>query len=92
VTLAKTGESRPLAGVQKHPEQEQRNLARVAIFERFKTAGQDAFEKPHIPDQIEQPSLYPGFPYEGHAWGMVIDLNACVGCNACMLACQAENN
>ncbi|ANN72364.1 hypothetical protein BAU08_14335 [Bordetella bronchialis] len=45
-------------------------------------AGQDA----------RQPSLYPERDYPDYAWAMTIDLDKCIGCNACTIACQAENN
>ncbi len=88
LTIRKTGDSYPLATTQNHFLMEGRDLVRMATLEEY-TADPQRFETDHN----EPATLYPGYSYEnGHAWGMTIDLTACIGCNACTIACQVENN
>jgi Fe-S-cluster-containing dehydrogenase component len=83
IELRKTGERYPLASTQGHYALEGRDLVRTVTPTELQRASQSA-----VPDQ----SLYPAYPYTGNAWGMVIDQSQCSGCNACIVACQAENN
>jgi MoCo/4Fe-4S cofactor protein with predicted Tat translocation signal len=87
--IRKIGEQYPLACTQFHHSMEGRDLVRVATLEEYRKNPAFAQGEHHHESAA---SLYPGFKYEGYAWGMAIDVNACIGCNACVVACQAENN
>jgi molybdopterin-containing oxidoreductase family iron-sulfur binding subunit len=51
-----------------------------------------AADRPTLPAPEAPPSLYPEWNKSSYAWGMVIDLDRCIGCNACSAACNIENN
>ncbi len=67
----------------------QRKLVRTATLEEFRKNPDFAREKDY---EIYGPTLYENYSYTGNAWAMSIDLNSCIGCNACLIACQSENN
>jgi Fe-S-cluster-containing dehydrogenase component len=95
VQIHKTGSSYLLASTQGNqtmetPQGSERTLVRAATLEEY---GKDPeFAKEEQP--AKELTLYPGYDYERqtYAWGMAIDMNRCVGCNNCIIACQSENN
>ncbi|HEV3415490.1 MAG TPA: TAT-variant-translocated molybdopterin oxidoreductase [Pirellulales bacterium] len=96
--IRRTGEQMALACTQYHHRMEDRNLVRTATLDEFRRdptfAKETAKSEVSGHGQRTLPTLYAPqeHPYNGYKWGMAIDLNACIGCNACVVACQAENN
>lgn len=90
--VRKTGRTYPLATTQNHHSMEGRDIIRVTTQTRVT-------KDPHHLDAHghhgELPTLYPDlidYSQQPNSWGMVIDQTACIGCTACVIACQAENN
>jgi MoCo/4Fe-4S cofactor protein with predicted Tat translocation signal len=77
-----------LATTQHHFNMEGRHLVRTGTFEEYRRDPEFARRVEEVPAI----SMYPGFKYDHHAWGLAVNLSSCTGCNACVVACQSENN
>ncbi len=96
-TIKKTGATYTLACTQHHWSMEGRPAVREGNLEEFLKEPAFAQENFHGIEPPVVKSLYPNPLDEAkktalHQWGMSVDLNACVGCGTCVIACQSENN
>ena len=90
--IVRKGETATIASTQTHFNMEGRDLLRVWDLEEF-TNNPKLGRQRNMYDQSMFPAEEHQAVYEkNHKWGMTIDINSCVGCNACVLACQSENN
>ena len=88
-SISKTGDRIKLAKISKHDSQEGRPILKQTSFEQW-------LKNPKSGNKQELPTvdftIWPKWEYKGHKWGMTVDLNACIGCGACQVACSVENN
>ena len=86
VRITKSAGTKELARTQSHHRMEGRDIVRSLTMDEFAHNPQGHHPMPELV------SLYEDQKFPDHKWGMVIDLAACTGCSACVVACQSENN
>ncbi len=89
-SVRKTGDDYPMACTQYHFNMEGRKILASGTLDEYKQ--NPAFAHKDDEQPPKELTLYKEFAYPGYAWAMAIDLNSCNGCNACVVACQSENN
>ncbi len=86
VEIKKIGQKYDLVTTQGHDSMEGRQIVVQATNKDYEKSKSANIHKHHTW------SMWSGHQYNGHKWGMAIDLNTCTGCSACMTACRSENN
>ncbi len=86
VEFKKTGKKIELVTTQGHDSMEGRQIVVTATNKDIEKNKEANIHRHHTWN------IWSGHQYNGHKWGMAIDLNVCTGCSACMTACQSENN
>jgi molybdopterin-containing oxidoreductase family iron-sulfur binding subunit len=94
VTLNKEDRKHEFATTQHHHLMEGRHLVRHGTLAEYQAHPEHPpfVHPPHTHAPNAEDTLYPVPKYDGYKWGMTIDQSKCIGCSACVIACQAENN
>ncbi|MER2995969.1 TAT-variant-translocated molybdopterin oxidoreductase [Pontibacter populi] len=97
VKIEKTGATSEIAQMQTHHTIMDRLVVQENTLAKYKENPKEVTEYIRIathegPAKPASISLWDDYEYKNHHWGMVIDLNSCIGCGACTISCQAENN